>query len=164
MVIVVEHLNFSRPQNAHRGSLDAFILSKEHYKDQLEAHFMQVLVTLWLPQKCILQQTFDPRTSFEFSERKLIISLTASRERDLKIAEKHFRKGNSSRAKKVLVHCIRYLDLGVQMKSVGERGILDYSSPNRFREQVLSDYSQKWEELMVSVQCVLDDLWSKLVK
>lgn len=162
LVVVVKQLKSPNPQSIHKGSIDAFILSKEQYNDQLEAHSMQVLLTLWLPEQCILQQMFDPKTVFKFSEMKLVTSLSASRERDLRIAEKHFSKGNPHQAKKVLVHCVRYLDLGIQMKNwpADKLGILNYSSANHYREQVLRDYSSKWEELVVHT--VLTELWSNL--
>lgn len=163
LVIVLRQLkSSSKPQNAHRGSLDAFILSKEQYTDQLTAHSMQVLLTLWLPEQCILKQSFDPKGAFAFSQEKLIASLTASRDRDIRIAEKHFKKGDSNQAKKVLIHCIRYLDLGIQMKSMKKSDTMNYSSTNYLREQVLNNYSKVWETFMEPVQEVLDTLWSRL--
>lgn len=168
IVVIVKHLKSPKPQNVHKGSLEAFILSREQYRDQLDSHSMQLLVTLWIPQQCVIQQALDPKTDIIFSEQQLVMSLMGSRDRDLKIAEKHFRKGDNKGAKKILVHCIRYLDLGVQIRTdagtVSEGRCLNYSSTNLLREQVLSNYSKSWEELMISVQPMLDDLWSRLTK
>lgn len=152
------------PQNVHKGYLDAFVLSEKDYKEQLDAHSMQVLLTLWLPDYCILKQSFDPRASFEFSEKKLVASLGATRDRDLAITEKHFCKKNIAQAKKVFVHCIRYLDIGVQIKmKAGQRGHITFGSSNNFREQVLANYSQSWDEFIVCFKPILEDLWSKIV-
>lgn len=161
IVVIVQHFKSPKPQNIHKGNLEAFILSKEQYIAQLDAHSMQSLLTLWLPKNCVLQQRFDPRVNFKFSQVKLAFSLAASKDRDLRVAEKHFRKGNTSRAKRVLVNCIRYLDVGTQMKGVSGKGHINCSSANKYREQVLNDYCQSWEELILSVQFILDDLWSK---
>ena len=164
IVVIVQHFKSPKPQNTHKGNLEAFILSKEQYIAQLDAHSMQSLLTLWLPKHCILQQRFDPRvTHFKFSEVKLASSLAASKDRDLRVAEKHFRKGNTNQAKKVLVNCIRYLDVGTQMKGVNGKGHINCSSANEYREQILNDYSQSWEELILSAQLTLDNLWSKIV-
>lgn len=161
VLVVQQH---TTPQNIHKGSFEAFILTKEQYKEQLDEHYMQLLMTLWLPKHCILKQAFDPKGYFEFSEQKLMMSLAASRDRDLRVAEKHFRKGNTMQAKKVLVHCIRYLDIGVQIKKNGGlEGCINFLSANPFREQVLNDYRQSWDEVIMSVKySIIDDLWLKL--
>lgn len=163
VIIVQQHKSPPTPQNVHKGSLEAFILSEEQYREQLGTHSMQVLLTLWLPSHCVLKQTLDPRANFKFSEVKLRISLAASRDRDLRVAEKHFRKKNTLQAKKVLVHCIRYLDMGVQMKMIaGQRGCINFSSANSFREQVLTNYSETWNEFILPVKSIIEDLWSKI--
>ena len=164
LIIIVKDLKSSIPQNTHKGCFDAFILSREQYNDQLAGHSMQVLLTLWLPEQYILKQTFNPRAAFVLHKDKLINSLAASRDRDVRIAEKHFRKGDTAQAKKVLVHCIRYLDMGNQIKNVHKNDSLDYSSAAQLREQVLSNYSKSWEEFVAPVQELLSDLWSNLMK
>lgn len=123
---------------------------------------MQALLTLWLTKESILRQQFDPRSKFAFSKSKLVEALSTTKDRDLRIAEKHFRKGNTNQAKKVLMHFIRYLDMGVQIKDVGLSGSLKYSSANCFREDVLNNTSKTWEELIISLQPLLDSLWCKL--
>ena len=163
VIIVQQRKSPPTPRNVHKGYLDAFVLSEENYKEQLDAHSMQVLLTLWLPDNCVLKQTFDPWTIFEFSEEKLMMSLGATRDRDLAVAEKHFRKKNIAQAKKVFVHCIRYLDIGVQMKmKAGQKGYITFGSSNNFREQVLSNYSQSWDEFIVFCGPIVEDLWSKI--
>lgn len=164
LIIIVQHLHSKKPLNSHKGSLDAFILTKEIYLEQLEEHSMQVLLTLWLPLEYILKHQFDPRGNFTFSKPKLVASLSASRDRDLRIAEKHFHKGNFSQARKVVVHCIRYVDIGIQVKYISKTGSLLYTSANEYRETVISDYSKTWEKFMISVQPILERLWSKLIE
>lgn len=164
IVMVVQKHLAGMPKNVHKGSLEAFILSDEQYREQVDAHSMQVLLTLWLPDHCVLKQTFDPRTNFKFSEAKLASSMAASRDRDLRVAEKHFRKKNTMQAKRVLVHCVRYLDVAVQLKvHSGQRGCITFTSANSFREEILANYGESWDELMVSVGCIIEDLWSKII-
>lgn len=160
VIVVQQHTVASTPKNAHKGSLEAFILSEQQYLEQVGAHSMQILLTLWLPDCCILKQTVDPRTNFKFSEATLISSMAASRDRDLRVAEKHFRKRNTVQAKRVLVHCSRYLDVAVQLKV--HRGCINFTSANRFREDILSNYNESWDEFIASVGCIVKDLWSKL--
>lgn len=159
LVIVLKHLS-DKPQNCHRGVLEALIISKDHYESLIDAHAMQALLTLWLPEPCVLQELFDPRTHFKLSKPKLASALKNSEDRDLRIADKHFAKGDYNQAKKVLMHCIRYLDMGVQCLNNSNNCSLDYTSANRFRDCVLNNYSTKWEDLLMPVQSILDDLWS----
>lgn len=160
VIVVIKQHWASTPKNAHKGSLDAFILSEQQYREQVDAHSMQILLTLWLPDHCVLKQTFDPRTNFKFSEAKLVTSMAASRDRDLRVAEKHFRKRNTAHAKRVLVHCTRYLDVAVQLKV--QRGCINFTSANSFREEILTNYSESWDEFIVKVNVIVKDLWSKL--
>lgn len=158
LVIVLDKLSSSKPLNLHQSNLEAFILSAEQYSELVQAHSMQVLITIWLPGHCVLREKVTPREVFKLSRDTLAISLEHSKERDLRIAEKHFHKSNSNQAKKVLLHCIRYINLGVQIASKG--AICDYTSANVYREEILGNYSTQWSELMASVQLIIDQLQS----
>ena len=115
---------------------------------------MQVLITVWLPECCILREKVNPKKIFQFSQPALVTSLEHSKERDLRIAEKHFRKGDPKQAKKVLLHCMRYLNLGAQISTKG--AICDYMSANEYRETILGNYSSQWADLIVSTQHIID--------
>lgn len=160
LVIVIEKLSSPKPLNLHKSNLEAFILSKEQYSDLIKAHSMQVLLTLWLPPECVLRENFNPRSVFQFSKDSLIFSLEHSKDRDLRISEKHFRKSDAVQAKKVLLHCIRYLDLALQIKN-GHK-ISDYTSANQHREEVYDNYDSEWTGLMKSVQPIIDRLWTEI--
>ena len=156
LVIVLDKLTSPKPLNLHRSNLEAFILSLDQYSELIRTHSMQVLITVWLPESCILRETVNPKKIFQFSQPALIAAIEHSKERDLRIAEKHFHKGDSKKAKKVLQHCIRYLNLGAQVSSRG--AICDYTSANEYREVILGNYSSQWPDLMASVQHTIDQL------
>lgn len=162
IVVMKARSSTSSSLNLHRGSIDILKLTVDKYIEQLDAHSMQVLLTLWLPKESILLQRFNPNSRFVFSKLKLVEALSTVKDRDLRIAEKHFRKGNAHQAKKVLMHFIRYVDIGIQIKDVGLSGTVKYSSANCFRGEVLNNSSKTWEELIMSLQPLMDGLWSKL--
>ena len=158
MVVVLDKLSSPKPLNLHRSNLEVFILSKDQYSEFIRTHSMQVLITVWLPENCILREKINPRALFRLSQPALIASLEHTKERDLRIAEKHFQKNDTKQAKKVLLHCIRYLDLGAQISSMG--AICDYTLANEYRETILGNYSTQWSDLMASMQLIIDQLQS----
>lgn len=158
LVVVLDKISSPKPLNLHRSNLEAFILSKDQYSELIRIHSMQVLITLWLPENCILREEINPKVLFRLSQPVLIASLEHSKERDLQIAEKHFQKNDMKQAKKVLLHCIRYLDLGAQISSKG--AICDYTSANEYRKTILDNYSTQWSDLMACIQLIIDRLQS----
>ena len=160
LIVVVKKLASPKPLNIHKGNFEAFIISEEDYSQLIQEHSMQVLVTLWMQKKLVLIEKLNPMLLFRFNKTALLKSLDHSRQRDLRIAEKHFRKSDSKRAKKVLLHCIRYLALGTQVKNAGS--IEDYTAASVYREAVLENYASVWEELLTTVQPILDVLWTDL--
>ncbi len=159
MVIVVEDPTH-RPLNTHRGNFEAFVVSKEGYISLIREHSLQVLVTVWLPRDLVLRENFDPKPVFQLDTPSLLKSLQHSRERDLRVSQKHFKKSELLQAKKVLVHCVRYLMLGLQVKRTGS--IHDYAIGNALRALVLDTYSTAWEDLEAIVRPVLEETWAEL--
>lgn len=156
LVIVLDKLPSPKLLNLHQSNLEAFILSADQYTELIQTHSMQVLITVWLPQCCVLRESVDPKKIFRLSQPALIAALEHSKERDLKIAEKHFCKSNSKKAKKVLLHCMQYLNLGAQISTKG--AISDYTSANEYRETILGNYSGQWHNVIASVQHIIDQL------
>ncbi len=161
LIIIVEQQSSIKPLNHHKGNVEAFIISREKYIEQLSNHSLQLLITLWIPKTCILKEELNPRTHFYFSRDTLTSAIDHHKERDIRIAQKHFMKNDRMKAKKVLLHFIRYLDLAVQIKQLGE--IVDYSCANVYREQVLGNYSSDWQELLMTVNPIIHNLWSSLI-
>lgn len=159
LVIILRNLTTSKPVNTHKANIEAFILSKEQFMQLLREHSMQVLVALWLPQECVLAEKFSP--SFHFDREALARSLDHSRERDLRIAEKHFRKGDAPRAKKVLLHCVRYLELGAQLRENGK--ITDYTTASSHQAVILGNCAETWDDLIGDVSPILDSLWMRII-
>ena len=150
--------------NLHKGNMDILELSVDEYKERLKAHSMQVLLTLWLPECYILKTSFNPRAIFQLSKPQLIESLSSTKERDLRVAEKHFRKGSVSQAKKVIMHCTRLIDLGVQLQDASVTASLNYSAANCYKDDILNNNSKTWHELFTSLEPLLDSLWAKLLQ
>lgn len=159
MVIVVDSPSH-QPLNTHAGNFEAFIVSREDYISLVREHSLHVLTTLWLPKDLVLRENFDPRPLFQLDTPTLLKSLQQSRERDLRVSEKHFRKLNPSQGKKVIVHCVRCQMLGIQVKRTGR--ISDYTAGQAFRELVLANYSTEWEDLKAIFQPVMEETWTEL--
>lgn len=158
LVIVVNELLSVKPLNHHKGNIEAFIISKKDYVEQINKHSFQLLLTVWLPRIFVVKELFDPRTVFCLSLESLISALSQHKERDFRIAQKHFLKDNRSKARKILIHCIRYVDLGVQVKTGGQ--ITDYTSTNTYREEILDNHCKEWSELLATVSPIFDSLWT----
>ena len=159
LVVVVRNAS-QKPLNVHKALLEAFVVSESDYIELIQTHSMQVLVTLWLPKEFVLEENFDPRAVFHFDKSVLLKSLGHTRERDLRVAEKHFRKADSKQAKKVLTHCIRCFCLATQIRTTGH--IQEYGTSRQHRTVVLEDRSDSWEGLLSTVQPIFDTLWSEL--
>ena len=158
LVIVVKEISSAKPLNHHKGNIEAFILSKEQYIEQINTQSLQLLLTVWLPKVLVIKELFNPRTAFQLSMESLVSALNQHRERDFRIARKHFIKEDRNKARKILLHCIRYIDLGIQIKSSGQ--ITDYVSANQYREAILDDHSEDWCELLEVVGPIFDSLWT----
>ena len=158
LVIVVKEISSAKPLNHHKGNIEAFILSKEQYIEQINTQSLQLLLTLWLPNVLVIKELFNPRTAFHLSMESLVSALNQHRERDFRIARKHFIKEDRNKARKILLHCIRYIDLGIQIKTSGQ--ITDYVSANQYRQAILDDHSEDWCELLEVVGPIFDSLWT----
>ena len=161
LVIILKELSAPKPLNHHKRNLEAFILSKEQYIEQLNSHSLQLLITLWLPKECVLRELFDPRKYFHLSRDNLVSAIEHHKERDFRVAQKHFLKDDKKKSKKILLHSVRYLCLAVQIKTTGK--ITDYSEANQFKEEILGNYCQDWAELLCTVNPIVDNLLSSLL-
>lgn len=160
MVIVVEKLWGDKPVNTHKGQLEALIVSKSDYTAMLRAHSMQVMITLWLPRSFVLKEEFQFRTQFHFEQEALMASLSSTKERDLRVAQKHFAKSNHAQGKRVIFHLVSYLLLSSQVKQLG--CIADYTCPRNYRDQIIEDSAMSWDEFLLTVQPIVDQLWLSL--
>ncbi len=150
--------------NLHKGNTDILKISVDEYKKRLQEHSMQVLLTVYLPGQFVLKSSFHPRTLFSYSKLKLLESLSTTKERDFRVAEKHFTKGNIGQAKKIIMHFVRYLDLGIQMKDTSSYASMNFSSASIFQGEILNNPHKTWEQFFTSLQPIIDSLWSELVR
>ena len=146
LVIVLKTLQTAKPLNTHKANIEAFILSQEQFLQSIADHLMQVLMVLWLPKECVWVERFDPRPSFKLDRVALAKALEHSRDRDLRVAEKHFSKGDRQKAKKVLLHCLRYLELGAQIQENGS--VTEYRVASSHMTLIFSgSHEDGWSEL-----------------
>ncbi len=161
LVIIVKKLSSLKPLNHHKGNIEAFIIPEDQYIEQLSDHSLQLLITLWIPKIFILKEEFNPRAYFCLSNDSLVSAIQKHKERDFRIAQKHFVKSDKIKAKKILLHFIRYMVLAIQIKNVDK--ITDYSAANVYRDQVLGNCSSDWHELLITIVPIVDNLWSSLI-
>ena len=162
IVIVVHTLDHPKPINTHKGIIEALILSREQFIQSIADHLMQVLLLLWLPKECIWLERFNSKSSFKFNHTTLIKSLEHSRDRDIRIAEKHYMKGDLYKAKKILLHCMRYLELGSQIRENGN--VTDYTAAGtHYGAEIYSNTSENWPQLISVVTPHIDQLWTRII-
>ena len=119
-------------------------------------------MVLLLPRHCVWLERFDPRPSFKLDVGVLAKTLAHSRDRDLRVAEKHFTKGNRQKAKKVLLHCIRYLELGTQIRENGT--VTDYGRASSHLTVIFSGSQEEgWSEVVAAVTPIMDQLWTRII-
>lgn len=160
LIVLVEKMQGEKPVNTHKGQLEAFIVSKSDYTTMVRAHSMQVMMTLWLPRSFVLKEDFQLRTQFQFKQETLMVSLSGTKERDFRVAQKHFAKSNQAQGRKVLFHLICYLLLSKQIKQLGS--IADYTCVRQYKDLVIDDDAPSWEEFLLKVQPIVDQLWASI--
>ena len=136
--------------NTHTADIEAFIVFRERPLDASCARSVAA------KRVC----SIDPRASFCFNREALVMSLEHSRERDMRIAEKHFRKGDPAKAKKVVLHCLRNLELGTQLRENGN--VTDYAAASSCQAVIIDCPADTWSELEEGVRDVLDRLWTRI--
>ena len=145
--------------NAHKGSLEACIVSADLYLSSLREHLMQFLATLWIPKRFVVVETFDPRPNFHLHGPTLLQALEELRERDVRVAKKHFVKSDLKRARRTVVHCVMFLKLGRQLVSSGK--ITDYQCGEEERACVMempassTSSASSWEEVIAPVEAAM---------
>ena len=163
LVIVIRNSQAPKPLNTHKSNIEAFILSREQFVQAIRDHLMQALLVLWLPRECVWLEKFDPRSCYTLDRGALARALEHSRDRDLRVAEKHYVKGDRQKAKKVLLHCLRYLELGYQIRENGR--VTDYSSANVHQTLVFGgNHEEVWSEVVAAVAPVIDQLWRTITE
>lgn len=113
-------------RNAHKGNMDAWIVSTVDYKMFIKEHLLQALITLWIPYPFVLLEKFNPRSVFTLSPASLRAAAEKTRARDVRVAKKHISKGDVRGGKKILLHCVRVMCFATQIKSHGT--IIDYEA------------------------------------
>jgi len=156
LVVVVDHLSSEKPINAHKGNIEAFILSIDQYIELMNSHLLQVLHTLWLPDEFKLVEQCNVINKFKYSQKHLLSALYHTKERDYRVSQKHFEKKNYNKAKKILLHLVRYLTLAVQINETGR--INDYEAANCYKDEILGFFLESWSELLEVVDPIVNDL------
>ena len=152
----------AQTRNQHRGAYEARVLSREAFEEEIRAHSMAVLPALWLPPALVLRERFQPRPLFRLRPAALFASLRRAHERDMRVAAKHWGKGNAAQARTVLLHSLRYLEFGTQLLRDG--AITDLAAGHAHRGPVLDCRPASWAGLVEAVQPALTRLWGQLAQ
>ena len=159
LVIILQTLAAAKPLNTYKST------SKHSCKEFLQTianYLIQVLMVLWLPRKCVWLERFDPRPSFKLDMGVLTKTLAHSQDRDLRVAEKHLPKGNRQKAKKVLLHCMRYLELGTQIRK--NETVADYGRASSHLTVIFSGSQEEgWSKVVTAVKSIIDQLWTRII-
>ena len=150
--------------NVHKHRLDAWILSIDEYTGFIKDHLMQALVTVWLPQSFIIQQTILPKTLFEYSQDKLAAAVVKMHRRDMEVARKHFIKSDRRGGLKIVKHCLRQMELAVEIHHT--QCISDYCAvgdeERELRDKGFQYGAISWEEVLSIVQDRMDTILTLL--
>ena len=146
VVIIAENTKtLAAPVNAHKGNIDAWIVPRDDFITFVRDHLVQALLTLWIPADLVLfkKPGFDSTGGFRYSAEPMKCSVEKLFERDVRIASKHFAKGDSADGLKIVKHFLRQLRLCEQIIEHGY--IFDYAS---FDEETFSQISStSWKEI-----------------
>lgn len=98
---------------------------------------------LWLPAPCVLLQRKDFAATFVLDPAALFESTLLESARDWRRVRQCFKKGQASKAKKIVGHTLRMVLLARQIATHGK--IVDYSASNPTTLALMRDYSSGWE-------------------
>ena len=159
LVIIVKNPLYEA-LNAHKGNIDVWILSADEYSGFIKDHLIQALITVWVPDSLVLftTNTFNPRRIFSYSSMAIQLALDKLYERDVRVAEKHFVKGDPKGGVKVIKHLLRQLTLSSQVIEHGK--IIEYTS-NEDEDYFQLSYCS-WEDILSMVQLKRHEVVSKI--
>lgn len=162
VVVIVRHSDHDKPLNVHKANVDGWILSTEQYIAVISDHLLQALVTLWIPPQLVLMENFNPRAHFKLDQHQLLTSANKMYERDSRVAQKHFSKDSAGAGIRVMRHCVRQLQLAVQIRGNGR--ITDYNtvSEDSVEWTVLQYTCTSWTDLTDAIHPVIDPLLQRL--
>lgn len=129
VIVTKDSKTLSRAVNAHRGNIDAWIVPEAEYNTYITEHLIQALLTLWIPESLVLVKSpgFNPAGKFRLSGKAMVAGVEKLYARDVRVAAKHFGKGDSAAGFKIVKHLLRQLELSRQIVESGS--IVEYCVP-----------------------------------
>ena len=110
-------------------------------------------MVLQLPRESMWLERFDFRPSFNLDTGVPTKMLAHSQNRDLRVAEKYFTKGNRQKAKKVLL--MRFLKPGTQTQE--NETVTDYGRASSHLTVIFSGSQEEgWSEVVAAVKPIID--------
>lgn len=159
-LVIVTQKEGGHAINAHKNKLDAWILSLDDYVDFIKEHLLQALITVWLPKCFVLKETYNSKSCFKYSQSSLCASIHKMHQRDLRVAEKHFTKNDPKSGIKILRHCLRQMELSVQIST--DHCIVDYTiaseEEQKLRQKGYKGCQMSWNEVMAIVGARMDTI------
>eukprot|EP00455_Lapot_gusevi_P043646 TRINITY_DN5336_c0_g1_i9.p1 TRINITY_DN5336_c0_g1~~TRINITY_DN5336_c0_g1_i9.p1 ORF type:complete len:197 (+),score=29.08 TRINITY_DN5336_c0_g1_i9:478-1068(+) len=144
----------------HSGSLiDAVVMGEDEYTQHLQQHRFLPLITMYLPSEAVWRQRLKPQdvVGRRVNHDKLRAAVLEESDRDMKFAEKLFRKSNVAKGKKVLSHCVRMVAL---TRQILQRGTIEnWTAANNLTQEIQSNPATDWSVFLESYaqHCQLDE-------
>lgn len=140
-LIIVINNSKNELVNVHKNNLEALVITENKFIEMLSVYNMQVLITCFLPYKFIIRE--NKKFLKKINYGVLLKTLGETKERDLRIINKHMIKHDYTKAEKISLHQLKYLLLVQQIKEHNK--IVDYSCGELFNDykQQINDMFQK---------------------
>lgn len=138
-VIVTEYNNEDEDHNI-RGDIDITVLSINDMKLSLTRYNFQALINV-LSHCKLLETVIFPIVIDKQSLRRSVSEIS---NKCLHTGKVLWKKGDYYKAKKNIIHSIRYVEFGIQIIVYGS--IVDLSVSNRLFNEIIANESVIWEE------------------
>jgi hypothetical protein len=123
--------------------MDINLYERRHYIKALEENHIMAIESMFVPDHCVLLR--NEVFMFTVNKSKLRKSISTYSSKAAGYAWIMWRQGDVVKAKKNIIHSIRFCLYGIQLVNSGR--IVDYKCANGFLMSILEDMSSDWTVL-----------------
>eukprot|EP01124_Arcella_intermedia_P006836 TRINITY_DN14131_c0_g1_i1.p1 TRINITY_DN14131_c0_g1~~TRINITY_DN14131_c0_g1_i1.p1 ORF type:complete len:651 (-),score=166.09 TRINITY_DN14131_c0_g1_i1:9-1961(-) len=113
---------------------------RKHFQDLITENIVWAMMVNWLPQSCILKETHKFSENIRLPTLKRAILMDSSH--NFAKAKRLWMEGDHKKAKKNIVHGLRWLMFGEQIIETGR--IEDFTLGNNYWNEVTQDPAKEW--------------------
>jgi len=140
LIAIVEGPYFEGPKLIEEKDVNVNLYHRVYFSYMLKECLVWCLLVLFLPREFVLKE--DIKFTWHLSKLKLRKSAYLDSKHNFQKAKRSWKEGDIYKAKKNIVHGIRYLQFGIQLL---ERGaIYDLEAANTTWEEVKAETNQSW--------------------